>query len=278
MLGEAQILGQGRRAFDSSGPALQQLGGVAIAAARELRSETAFESHAGHLLDRGLTLAGRAAQGRLLVLGTGAMARLVAERGAEIGFDEVVVAGRRRPARPIVGEFVSLGRIGALAPVTAIAGCLGSGAAAIPLGQLPPSELVLDLGTPRNFEGRAEARVITIAGLLSDEAQRPHAQARRGALRERLAELLDRRLAGQRETSATAVGTLRAAVERARRTELGRLQKRHPEIASETLDAMTRSLLNQILHAPTERLRALGDGELARELAALFEDAADGEA
>ena len=272
VLGEAQILGQSRHALDGSGAALQQLGSVAIAAARELRAETAFDSHAGHLLDRGLALAGLDPQGRLLVLGTGAMARLVAERGAEIGFGEVIVAGRRPPARPIAGEFVALARVAALPPVTAVAGCLGSGAKAIPLDRLPPSELVLDLGTPRNFEGSAEARVITIAGLLSDEARRPHTQARRGALRERLSTLLKRRIAGRRETSTTAVGALRASVERARRGELARLQRRHPEIAADTLDAMTRSLLNQIFHAPTERLRERGDDQLARDLAALFED------
>ena len=271
VLGEAQILGQSRRAFEGADEALCRLGDIAIAAARALRAETAFDSHAGHLLDRGLTLAGFEPHGRLLVLGTGAMARLVAERAGTIGFDEVLVAGRRAPPKPLAGAFVPLTGISEAGPVTAVAGCLGSGANVIPLDALPPAQLVLDLGTPRNFAGGAEARVVTIADLLSDEARRPHAAARRGALRERLRTLLDRELAARRETAASPVGALREAVERSRQRELARLRQRHPDIPPETLDALTRSLVNRLFHAPTARLRALGeDSPLARELAALF--------
>ena len=271
VLGEAQILGQSRRAFDDAGAELQGLGQTAITAARSLRAETEFDSHAGHLLDRGLALSGVGPAGRLLVLGTGAMARLVAERGEAIGFDEVLVAGRRPPRQPIAGTFMGLGSIRRTGPVAVVAGCLGSAANVIALEALPPAQLVLDLGTPRNFAGEAEARVVTIADLLSDEAGRPHSVARRGALRERLHALLDRELASRRETASTPVGALRASVERARQRELARIAERHPEIPPETLDALTRSLVNRILHTPTERLRALGEGsELARELAELF--------
>ncbi len=205
------------------------------------------------------------------MLGTGAMARLVAERGSTIGFGETLVAGRRPPRRPIAGAFVGLERIRDAGPVTAVAGCLGSGANVIPLDALPPAQIVLDLGTPRNFAGAAEARVVTIADLLSDEARRPHAAARRGALRKRLGTLLDSALAARRETAASPVGALREAVERARQQELVRLAQRHSDIPRETLEALTHSLVNRIFHAPTERLRALGeDSALARELAALF--------
>ena len=273
VLGEAQILGQSRRAFDNADGELLRLGRTAIAAARALRAETEFDSHAGHLLDRGLRVSGVKAGGRLLVLGTGAMARLVAERGEAIGFDEVLVAGRRPPRQPIAGTYLPLGGIRHAGPVTVVAGCLGSAANLIPLEALPPAQLVLDLGTPRNFAGEAEARLVTIADLLSDEAGRPHSVARRGALRERLHVLLDRELASRRETASSPVGALRASVERARRRELARIAARHPEIPPETLDALTRALVNRILHEPTERLRALGEeSELARELAALFRE------
>ena len=94
VLGEAQILGQSRRAFDDAGAELQGLGQTAITAARSLRAETEFDSHAGHLLDRGLALSGVGPAGRLLVLGTGAMARLVAERGEAVGVCEGPGAGR----------------------------------------------------------------------------------------------------------------------------------------------------------------------------------------
>src|SRR5512141_959652 len=81
VLGEEQILGQVRSAFTGAPKAVQRSAAIAIAAARELRRRTRFDSHAGHLLDRGLNLAGMEPGGALLVLGTGAMGRLVADRG-----------------------------------------------------------------------------------------------------------------------------------------------------------------------------------------------------
>ncbi len=95
VLGEAQILGQVRTAFADAPPPLRRHAAVALAAARELRRETAFASHSGHLLDRGLDRAGIPAAGTLLVIGAGQVGRLVAERGTDLGFGRVVVAARR---------------------------------------------------------------------------------------------------------------------------------------------------------------------------------------
>ena len=270
VLGETQILGQCRSAFEAaSGPA-RDAAGIAIAAARDLRAETEFNSHAGHLLDRGLAAAGLRPEGRLLVLGTGAMGRLVAERGIALGFDEVLLAGRREPAANAGWRYVPLTRIGRVGPVAVVAGCLGSGAGERDLDALPPAKLVIDLGTPRNFAG-ARANLITISGLLAAEQGQRHGERRRAALRSRLGDLLDGRLRHHERTASSPLGALRLEVERVRRRELERLGALHPEIAPETLDALTRSLVNQIFHAPTERLRTLDDRKLAGKLAALFQ-------
>jgi glutamyl-tRNA reductase len=300
VLGEGQILGQVRDGFaDASGGELGRAGALAVAAARELRRKTAFNSHAGHLLDRALKLAGMAPSGRILVLGNGQMGRLVAERAVEIGFVDVIVAGRAaRPAMP--GRPVTLGHVRGLEGVDVIVGCLGSGAAEMEVESLPTARLVVDLGTPRNFgphprplsrlRGRGRTldgasddatqasghggarlqRLITIADLMADESRRPHAKRRRAALRRELSAIVDARLAAEAEDARSLVGSLRARLEAMRKREAARMQRLHPDVPPEAIEAMTRSLVNRLMHAPTERLRR-ADPALGREVVALFE-------
>ena len=272
VLGEDQIMGQVRAGFADALPSVRRLADIAIAAARELRRVTPFESHAGHLLDRGLRVARVPASGTLLVLGTGAMGRLVAARGLELGFGRVIVAGRTEPTgeRADSWEFVPLDRIAGLAPVAVVAGCLGSGAGELSAGQLPASELALDFGTPRNFA--TNERVLTIADLLRDEQSRPHALRRRAELKHQLGQILQRRLQSVGDTGASVVGSLRLEVERVRSREVARMQRLHPQLAPELLETLTRSLVDQIFHRPSARLRELDDAVLGRELVALFTD------
>jgi glutamyl-tRNA reductase len=281
VLGEEQILGQARDAFADASGELRAYGDLAIAAARELRRRTDFNSHAGHLLDRALRLAAIEPAGRLLVLGTGAMARLVAARGRELGFAGVTVAGRTPPrgkaAATWARRFVPLNAIGSLEAVDVVAGCLGSGAPAVALVTLPAvRKLVADLGTPVNFSGESGVPMVTIATLLADEESRPHAVGRRAELRAQLAGFVERRLGQLTTAGASSVGKLRLDVERVRMRELERMRRLHPEVAPETLDVLTRSLVNQIFHAPSERLRQLDDEALGQRLVALFADGAPG--
>ncbi len=272
VLGEEQILGQVRAAFADSTGETRRLADIAIAAARELRRDTRFDSHAGHLLDRGLRVAGIEASGALLVLGTGAMGRLVAARGVELGFESVTMVGRRPPERDIPGtRWAPLGSVHGVGEVDIVAGCLGSGAAAMEASALPGvRRLALDLGTPRNFEGDGWPALLTIADLLSDELGRPHARARRAALAETLRAIVDRRMAEAGNGAESGVGAMRQSIEHIRQREVARTRRLHPEIAPEVVDAITNSLVNQILHGPSKRLREMGDAELERELVALF--------
>lgn len=271
VLGEEQIIGQVRAAFaDATGP-LRGAADVAIAAARQLRRETSFDSHAGHLLDRALSVAAVAPAGTLLVLGAGAMGRLIAQRGGDLGFSRVVVASRTEPTgangwRP---EFVQLDDAASLGRVDVIAGCLGSGAGEIPAGELPEAALAVDLGTPRNF-GDWPGKIVTIRDLLADEEARPHARRRRLELRSRLALILEARSLAARSSSESAVGALRLEVEKVRQRELLRMQRLHPEVSPETLDVLTRSLVEQIFHRPSVRLRQAEHAGLGADLVALF--------
>lgn len=273
VLGEAQIMGQVRAAFEGASPELRGFADVAVASARELRRQERFDSHAGHLLDRALTLAGMPGRGRLLVLGAGAMGRLVAQRAVDLGFAEVLVAARRKPA----GEafpgctIVALGSVTATEAVDVVVGCLGSGAAEMTGGELPAiRSLAVDLGTPRNF-GELGVRTVRISDMLTDEAARPHARRRRESLRADLRAIVGKRLEQRCENAASPIGALRRAVEDVRQRELGRMRRLHPEVAPETLEALTRSLVNQIFHAPSAKLRTLDDPQLGRKLAELFQ-------
>ncbi len=267
VLGEDQIMGQVRSALRSAPPEVRSAGDIAVSAARRLRQETRFDSHAGHLLDRALRLSTVERKGSLLVLGVGSMGKLVAERATELGFD-VTVAGRRKPAGELPWKFVHLGEAVELRKVDVLVGCLGSGAGEIALRFLPQARLVLDFGTPRNFREPAGPGLLTIADLLADEEARPHATARRNRLKARLGEIFDERLGHAAVDGSSAVGAMRREVERVRAAEASRIRALHPEIAPEVVENITRSLVDKILHEPTTRLR--DDAELADRVAELF--------
>lgn len=270
VLGEDQIMGQVRGAFAAVSTQLRSAGDLAIGAARALRAGTRYGSHAGHLLDRALRLSAVGpGHGTLLVLGAGAMGRLIAARGQELGFD-VVVAGRRQPSGSFPWRFVNLGAAIELRRVDVLAGCLGSGAGEIALRVLPQARLVIDLGTPRNFVEPEGPGLVTIADLLASEERLPHSRARRAQLGARLGTLLDERLDHASTDSRSAIGRLRLEVESIRQRELARIRRLHPELPSELLDMITRSLLDQVFHAPTAKLRTWSDPELAEQVADLF--------
>ena len=269
VLGEDQVTGQVRAAFASSTGDLRAAFDLAISAARALRAETAFDSHAGHLLDKALRLSTMKPAGTLLVLGIGAMGKLVAERGIELGFD-VTVAARRVPDGPVAGTFVELANVPGLPRFDVIVGCLGSGAGEIAPRVLPSARLLVDLGTPRNFSVLSGPGVVAISDMLEHEQSRPHAMAKRQRLRERLGLILDSRIARLRENSRSPIGALRAEVEAIRKQEVERARRLHPDVPAEVLEAVTRSLIDKVFHAPTSRIRALEDDSLAQELASLF--------
>jgi glutamyl-tRNA reductase len=66
------------------------------------------------------------------------------------------------------------------------------------------------------------------------------------------------------------LGALREEVERIRQRELMRTLRLHPELPPEKVDAITRSLVNQIFHHPSQRLRRSENPELAEAVVALF--------
>lgn len=270
VLGETQVFGQVRTALAKAPPSLRRAAAPALAAARSLRRENAFTGHAGHALDLALERADVPAEGCLLVLGGGVMARRIAERGAQLGFTVTIAA--RRPVQGLAATYLPLDGLANLPGCDVLAGCLGAGAPRLGRADLPPvARLAVDFGTPRNLADDLSAPVVTIAGLLAYQSTLPDLEARRSQLRNRLRELLDSRLVMASTDSSSPLGSLRGEVETIRRRELARAARLHPDLPLAKLDTITRSLVNQIFHRPSLRLRRSANQELAEQLAALFQ-------
>ncbi len=275
VLGEDQVFGQVRQMLLKAPLSLRQPGILALAAARELRREFSRNATSGQLLDAALTAAKIPAAGRIAVLGTGHMARLVTMRARESGFDEIVVAGRTAPAGEWLSKtaatFVPLISLNGQAPFNVAVGCLAGTAPLVDAAsRLPKVHLLIDLGTPRTFSEPAPARLIDMAEL--EGCETPESLARREHLRGRLRTLLKHRIAMSGETGASPVGELRMSVEKIRQRELRRMERLHPQIPTQTLDVFTRALVNQIFHAPSVRLRELNDPRLTEQFVRLFRD------
>ncbi len=282
VLGEPEILGQVRAALHHAPPWLRVLGDLAVAAARDVRTAAKFAGHSGHLLDRALRLSGIAPGGPAAVLGVGQMGRLVALRARELGFDPVVVVSRRHPESHWFAEggfaWHPLSRLRDLPAVEVLIGCLGSAAEPVDVRSDLPTvrRLIVDLGTPRNFAGESTLPLLTIRDLLAAERPASHGGARRADLRRRAAEALERRLSMASEDADTYVGAFRQRVERLRRAEAARIRELHPELPPATVELITKSLVNRLFHAPSERLRR-ADPHLAAELLRLLDPTRDEE-
>lgn len=276
VLGEEQILGQVRSSMAEAGATVREFGGIAIAAARSLRQANQFDAHTGHLLDRALTQAGVQPAGRLLIVGAGSVGRLVTLRGVELGFTQITMAARRVPEGawfdPDRMRFLPLARLRDAGESDVIVTCLGSAASELQGERdLPPAaRLIIDLGTPRNITGATSVPVLTVATMLAEAAGHRHRDVRRARLRVQLSDILDRRLEMAASDSASPIGMMRAEIERVRQAELARVRHKHPELAEATIDAITRSLVNQIFHRPSARLKQIDDPALAAGFAALF--------
>ncbi len=266
VLGEREICDQVRAALRAGPPEIRRALQPAMHAARLLRRERAFEGDSGQLLDIALGLADEGAGGRLLVVGPGKAGRLVAARATALGF-EVYVSGRRGPPETPESRFVQLSRLAEAPEVEILVVCLGRQAPELTADDLPPvSRLLIDLSTPRKVRARPSTRVVDIAALLA--ADKTNADLR-PQLRQRLDEMLDAELRRQDDRASPMV-SVRAEVERLRRREVERTLRLHPSLPADTLDVVTRSLVNQIFDRPMRAMKRTSDLAFHRRVAALW--------
>ncbi len=311
VVGESQILAQVREAFRAAqaeravGPLLSTLFGQAIKVGRRARRETTIGAGPTSTLEVGLRVAerqlGSLAGRRVLVVGAGKMGRLAGRGLRAAGVAEVVVANRTAAngaalARELGGRHVPLARIRdelamadlVIASTAAMSPTITTEVVADALAQraeaAPPRPLVLlDLGVPRDVEPEVRALPGTfLADLDGLRAVLETEDDGRVAEIEQVRRLIDEESAAfmtwQREVRlGPTIRALRARAEEARRRELARASSRLAGLSESeraAVEAVTRRLVNKLLHEPVVRGKALAagpDGDLyARMLHELY--------
>jgi glutamyl-tRNA reductase len=316
VVGEVQILGQVREAFQAAqaertvGPVLSALFTRAIKVGRRARSETAIGAGQLSTVTVGLRVAAEHLDGlagrRALLVGAGNLARLAGRTLRQARVGELVVANRTPAggaalARELGGRAVPLGRVeeelaAADLVVAATAGStptVGAATVAAALARRSGTAgplVVLDLGVPRDVDPgvRGLPRVVLAdldglrAVLETEEAPRREVERVRGLIAEETAAFMG----GRREARlAPTIRALRSRAELARQQELAKAATRLAgldEHQRAAVEAVTRGLVNKLLHDPMVRGKALAarsDGDLyvaaLRELYGLDPQPAD---
>jgi glutamyl-tRNA reductase len=329
VVGEAQILGQVREAFQAAqaertaGPVLSALFARAIKVGRRARSETGIGAGVASTVTVGLRVAAGQLDGlagrRVLLVGAGGLARLTGRALREAGAGELVVAnrtmatgaalagalgGRAVPLDAIAGELAAADLVVAATAGTTPTVTADTVAAAMAVrkraggrrasGQPGPSGplVVLDLGVPRDVEpgvrglpGVVLADLDALRAVLeTDEGPRREVERVRALIGQETAAFMG----GQREARlAPTIRALRARAEQVRQRELAKASTRLAGLDAQqraAVEALTRGLVNKLLHDPMVRGKSLAsrpDGDLyvaaLRELYGLDPHAGDDE-
>lgn len=279
--GEGQILGQIRRTFDAAractrlDPLLADLFQHGLHVARVLRATTPLgtvrRSVGSLAVDEGIRLLPDAASATALIIGAGEIGKLAA-RALRHRVGHLVIANRDL-AR---AQALALDVVAEAAPLEAIDGALARAdlviSAADTRGQLLTAErlaarlargslVLVDIAVPRSVDaaGRALPRLVyRDVDDLSGEPE-PHLGDALAAAEDRCADEAEAFMRRAREREASAViHALRDRAERIRRArleralaKLGRLDGRDRRI----VEALSASLVNELLHDPTLALR-----------------------
>ncbi len=271
VLGEAQVLGQVRAGVHTLRGTHSAVVDAAIAAARQLRPKPAsvrppatFSTVRSRLLE--LSPAGPPLcwvpgwPGRWSPPGPDPRLRTRCRR---------LAPGTRRPARLGADQWLPLDQIVGAGPFAVAVACLGPSAPELSRDHLPRARGYIDLGSPPNLAAGVRP-VVRLTDIIGAQRSDPVEAGRREGLHRRLREILESRLAMARERSDTPVGRIRREVEAVRLREVARIARLHPEFSPRAIEDLTRGLVSQIFHTPSERLRAIDDPELGERLADLF--------
>jgi glutamyl-tRNA reductase len=287
VVGEPQILGQSKEAFrvaaecGACGPILGRLFQNAFATAKRVRTETRIAERPVSVASVAVDLARQIFEDfsgkHALLIGAGEMIEMALRKLRENGLDQVAVANRT-PERAaqlaarlgatahgldelpalLVGADVVLTSIAASAPVLDLA----SVTQAMKARKNRPV-LVIDIGVPRNVDAGVDQLENVYLYDIDDLASvaNENAEQRRGETVKAEAIVVEQQ---QRFdgwfTALRAVPTiqhLRARAESIRAAEVARAAPRLDldAPALEGVEALTRAIVNKILHAPLSRLR-----------------------
>ena len=291
VVGERQINLQVKQAFKAAqgertvGRLLQRLFSNALRAARRVRTETGVGEGVSSMVDLGLELADRDLDGLagrdVLILGAGKMGGMAAVRLADTA-RTVTIANRstdradRLAAR--IGDrarVVGLDRLSqVLAGVDLVVSSTGAGEPLLDASMIADRSgrplVLVDLAVPRDVDPSCgdvpgvtvrnveDLRVVVTEGDVADHLRRA---------KEIVAEEAERFAVWRRSVRAEpTITALRARAETVRAAELERLGNRLAgldERQMQAVDALTRGIVNTLLHEPSVRLKQLTDGEEA---------------
>ena len=290
VLGEHEILGQIRRAWDQArvedqtGALLNLLFQRAIEAGKRVRSETAIGEATASLPKAAVSLVddrvADLADQNVLLIGAGELGSGVAAALCRSGVRQLSVANRTRgTAEKVAAElgasvvdFTNLAEglqhadvvISATGAEHRVLGYEEIVEATASEGGTARQILLVDLAMPRDIAPEVD-ELTNVESLLlkdlQDVANRGIAQRQTelGPARQILDEELERhRVAKSTRTVAPVIGSLHAEVEAIRQSELERLLPATQEMTPEQLEAvekLTKSVLAKVLHSPTTKLK-----------------------
>jgi glutamyl-tRNA reductase len=314
IVGEGEILGQVREAWQVAeregmiGQLLSRVFHQSVEVGKRARTETGIGRHAVSVSSAAVAVAGERLGGldnrRVLVVGAGDVGTgmAIALNGAGVG--EIVVANRSREraaelAARVGGRAIGLDTVrDALVDTDVLLASTGAPDVLLERSEIEAAMsrrdgralLIVDIAVPRNVDpGVGQVFGVTlldIDGLKAFAAESLDQRRQEiGKVREIVTEELDKfRLERSAREVAPLISSMRARAEELRSAELARFRSRLAELDDDeraAVDALTRGLVNKLLHDPTVRVKdAAGTarGELyADALAALFglEDASE---
>ena len=292
ILGESEILGQVRNALTAAaengslGAPVSRLFHRAIRTGRRARDETDVGRNALSVSYAAVGLAQRVLGDlrglRVLLIGAGNAGQLVARALRTTGSSDLMIANRTSErgeelARSLDGRAVDFSELGptleaADIVITATEApdyVLERGAVASAMGGRPGRPMFLfDLSVPRNIEPTAgdidEVSLFNIDDLSSIAEENLESRREAAADAEEIVEgEVVRFMAWWDSLEALPlIRTLRERAERTREAELARALRKLPDLSAdeiEALDAMTRSIINRLLHDPTVALKRRSD-------------------
>ena len=300
VLGEPQILGQMKDAAKSAenagamGTYLHQLFQRSFAAAKEVRSSTAIGTQSVSMAAAAVRLAGRIfpslAETHVLFIGAGEMIDLSATHFAAQNPKSITVANRTAErAQQLVARLglngaqsraIRLGELPAeLHKFDVVVSCTASSLPILGLGLIESAlkkrrhrpMFMVDLAVPRDIEPEAARlddvylyTVDDLGGVVQDGRQ-----ARQDAVAQAEA-IIDTRVQGfmhwlEARAAAPLVKRLREQADTTRAEELQRALKalEQGKPAAEVIEALSRSLTNKLMHAPTAALAQTGADDAA---------------
>ncbi|NTW03351.1 MAG: glutamyl-tRNA reductase, partial [Oscillochloris sp.] len=304
VLGEAQIQGQVRTAYElaqqagSCGPVLHRLFQHALTAGKRVRHETALGQGAASVSQAGVELARQRLgqlQGRsVLLVGGGEVSELAAQNLLANGADRLMIVNRtlargRELAERYGAEALAFDDLPvALARADIV---ISSTSAPVPIiyrqhvldamhakqrarhDGAPPSMLLIDLAVPRDIASDVGqlhgVHVCTVDDLQEVVRATLDQRASLATLAEQIAQSEVESFMGwlRSQEAVPTLTSLREYAESLRSSELDRALRRLSSLSPEqrtVVEALSRSIVNKLLHSPTRRLRdaaAQGDGQ-----------------